>query len=338
MKLIGTLGSPYTRKVRVVFAEKRIDYDFEVHSPSEPGSPVPEFNPLGKVPVLVLDDGTTIFDSRVIVEYLDGVSPVARLIPETSRQRIQVRRWEALADGILDAAVLTVYEGRRAKPNQSMEWIERQMGKVDSALKHAADELEERPWCYDEGFIARRHRARVCAGVSRLPFPRDSVAHGVPESRAARRETVQAAEFRDERSGRLRRSRGLPAARRSVTARSMMPPPRHTVAVVDHHRLPGRDGPLGRVERHLDAARCRSQAAGRIGLPIAGLRRVGPVRARRLARRPSSGRRRRSARALRRRMFVSLHDDQPVGREILRATYQGRPSPPMPRPWRWPMV
>lgn len=171
MKLIGTLGSPYTRKVRVVFAEKRIDYDFEVHSPSEPGSPVSEFNPLGKVPVLVLDDGTTIFDSRVIVEYLDGVSPVARLIPETSRQRIQVRRWEALADGILDAAVSTVYEGRRAKPNQSMEWIERQMGKVDSALRHAATELEERPWCYDEGFSLADIALGCALGYLDFRFP-----------------------------------------------------------------------------------------------------------------------------------------------------------------------
>ncbi len=152
MKLIGTLASPYTRKVRVVLAEKRIDYDFEVHSPAEPGTRVPEFNPLGKVPVLVMDDGATIFDSRVIVEYLDGVSPVARLIPETSRQRIQVRRWEALADGILDAAVMTVYEGRRPQALQSMEWVERQMGKVDSALRYAAAELGDRPWCYEIGF------------------------------------------------------------------------------------------------------------------------------------------------------------------------------------------
>jgi len=152
MKLIGTPSSPYTRKVRVVLAEKRIDYDFEIHNPSEPATRVPEFNPLGKVPVLVMDDGTSIFDSRVIVEYLDGVSPVARLIPETSRQRIQVRRWEALADGILDASVMTVYEGRRPKPKQSMEWVERQMEKVERALEYAAAELEDRPWCYDEGF------------------------------------------------------------------------------------------------------------------------------------------------------------------------------------------
>ncbi|MBX9965660.1 MAG: glutathione S-transferase N-terminal domain-containing protein [Burkholderiales bacterium] len=171
MKLIGTLSSPYTRKARVVLAEKRIDYDFEIHGPSEPGTRVPEFNPIGKVPVLVMDDGTTIFDSRVIVEYLDGVSPVTRLIPETSRQRIQVRRWEALADGLLDAAVLTVNEGRRPKPKQSMEWIERQMGKVDSVLRHAAAELEDRPWCYDEGFSLADIALGCALGYLDFRFP-----------------------------------------------------------------------------------------------------------------------------------------------------------------------
>ena len=171
MKLIGTLASPYTRKARVVLAEKRIDYDFEVHSPSEPGTRVPEFNPIGKVPVLVMDDGTTIFDSRVIVEYLDGVSPVTRLIPETSRQRIQVRRWESLADGLLDAAVLTVYEGRRPKPKQSMEWIERQMGKVDGVLKYAAAELEDRSWCYDEGFSLADIALGCALGYLDFRFP-----------------------------------------------------------------------------------------------------------------------------------------------------------------------
>ena len=80
MKLIGTPTSPYTRKARVVLAEKRIDYEFVVDLPFEDATRVPAFNPLGKVPVLVLDDDTTIFDSRVIAEYLDNASPVTRLI------------------------------------------------------------------------------------------------------------------------------------------------------------------------------------------------------------------------------------------------------------------
>src|SRR5689334_20903624 len=105
MKLIGTPASPFTRKARVVLAEKRIEYDFIVNSPHDAATTVTDYNPLGKIPVLVLDDATTIFDSRVIVEYLDNASPVTKLLPDDTRHRIQTRRWEALADGCTDACV-----------------------------------------------------------------------------------------------------------------------------------------------------------------------------------------------------------------------------------------
>ena len=147
MKLIAAPFSPYSRKVRIVLAEKRIDYEMIVDSPVDPATRVPEFNPLGKVPVLVLDDNTTLFDSRVIVEYLDNASPVGRLIPEDTRQRIQVRRWEALADGCTDAAVAVVMEKRRPAAQQSAEWIARQEGKIDRALKAMSAELGARAWC-----------------------------------------------------------------------------------------------------------------------------------------------------------------------------------------------
>ena len=147
MKLIAGPTSPYSRKVRIVLAEKRIDYDFVIEIPSDPGTRVPDFNPLGKIPVLVLDDETTLFDSRVIVEYLDNASPVGRLIPDDTRHRIQVRRWEALADGCTDALVAIVYEKRRPADNQSAEWIARQQGKVDRALKAISEELGTRTWC-----------------------------------------------------------------------------------------------------------------------------------------------------------------------------------------------
>lgn len=151
-KLIGSLSSPFVRKVRVVLAEKRIEYEFVVDPPSEPATRVPEFNPLGKVPVLVTDDGTRLFDSSVIVEYLDSISPVARLIPDPVRQRIHVRRWEALADGMMDAGVLLVQEGRRPAELQSDAVVARQRGKVDRALAFAATELGERSWCAGEAY------------------------------------------------------------------------------------------------------------------------------------------------------------------------------------------
>jgi glutathione S-transferase len=104
MKLIMTPTSPFARKVRIVLAEKRIECAQVIDSPWEASTRVPDYNPLGMVPVLVLDDEHTLFDSRVIVEYLDTVSPVSQLIPKDGRQRLTVRRWEALADGISDAA------------------------------------------------------------------------------------------------------------------------------------------------------------------------------------------------------------------------------------------
>jgi glutathione S-transferase len=152
MKLIGTPGSPFTRKVRVVLAEKRIDYDFIHDAPAGAATQVPKYNPLGKVPVLIIDDETTVFDSRVIVEYLDQASPVAKLIPEDTRPRVQVRRWEALADGCTDAVVAVVYERRRPATQQSAEWLARQQGKIDRALKAMSDELGAKSWCSGEFF------------------------------------------------------------------------------------------------------------------------------------------------------------------------------------------
>ena len=147
MKLIATTTSPYSRKVRIVLAEKHLDYEFVVDGPGDAATRVPEYNPLGKIPVLVLDDDTTLFDSRVIVEYLDSASPVARLIPDDTRQGIQVRRWEALADGCVDAGVAIVMEKRRPVEKQSPEWMARQQGKIDRALRVMSGDLGSKAWC-----------------------------------------------------------------------------------------------------------------------------------------------------------------------------------------------
>jgi glutathione S-transferase len=150
MKLIGSLTSPYVRKCRIVLAEKRIEYEFEVDSPWEESTRVPEHNPLGKVPVLILDDGLRLFDSRVIVEYLDHLTPVGRLLPETNRQRIVVKRWEALCDGILDATVAIFLERKRAEADS--RWIKRQDGKIRAALATAAEDLADKHWCASDSF------------------------------------------------------------------------------------------------------------------------------------------------------------------------------------------
>ena len=149
MKLIGSLTSPYVRKVRVVMAEKKLDYQLDLEDVWGSDKML-KSNPLGKVPCLVLPGGEAIFDSRVIVEYLDTRSPVSRLIPESSRERIEVRTWEALADGILDAAILARLEqtwpGRSAE-QRSPAWTERQLHKVNASVSAISTGLADKPWC-----------------------------------------------------------------------------------------------------------------------------------------------------------------------------------------------
>jgi len=148
MKLIGSLGSPYVRKVRIAMAEKKLDYEFVLENVWAPETVIQQSNPLGKVPCLVMEDGGAMFDSRVIVEYLDTLSPVGKLIPANGRERAEVKCWEALADGVVDAAVLIRLERtQRPSAQQSPEWIARQMGKVDAGLKAMSVGLKETPFC-----------------------------------------------------------------------------------------------------------------------------------------------------------------------------------------------
>ena len=150
MRLIGAVTSPYVRKVRVVMAEKKLDYRFVPENVWADDTRIAAANPLGKVPCLVMDGQDAVFDSRVIVEHLDALSPVGRLIPPAGRQRIEVKTWEALADGLLDAAILARLERTwpgRAEGERSQTWIDRQMKKVDDALAAMSAGLGDKTWC-----------------------------------------------------------------------------------------------------------------------------------------------------------------------------------------------
>lgn len=162
MKLIGSLTSPYVRKVRIVLAEKKIDYDFELDSPWAADNKIGNHNPLGKVPVLLLDDESSLYDSRVIVEYLDAMTPNNRLIPASGRERITVRRWEALADGICDAAASGFLEAKRPDGQRSDEWIARQRDKIQAGVDVMAKDLAEQTWCHGNGLTL----ADIAVGVA----------------------------------------------------------------------------------------------------------------------------------------------------------------------------
>lgn len=152
MKLLYTLTSPYARKVRVVAAEKRIEIEMLKVVLADPACPVIQYNPLGKIPVLVLDDGESLFDSRVIVEYLDNRTPLARLIPQEHSAKIWVRRWEALADGVCDAAVAVMLEQRKPEQKQDEGFMARQMEKVTRGLTVLNNDLGHNKWCVDDTF------------------------------------------------------------------------------------------------------------------------------------------------------------------------------------------
>ena len=150
MKLIGAISSPYVRKVRIVMAEKKLDYDFVLEDVWSADTGISQSNPLGKVPCLVMEGGEALFDSRVIVEYLDTLSPVGKLIPAVGRERAEVKTWEALADGVLDAAVLARLEANwagRKKNERSQAWIDRQLAKVNASVKAMSQGLGEKPFC-----------------------------------------------------------------------------------------------------------------------------------------------------------------------------------------------
>lgn len=148
MKLIGSLASPYVRKVRIVMAEKKLDYELVLEDVWSPATTIALSNPLGKVPCLIMEDGGAMFDSRVIVEYLDTMSPVGKLLPSQGRERASIKCWEALADGVLDAGILIRLERtQRPSDKQSDAWVERQFGKIHEGLRAMSRGLGEGVFC-----------------------------------------------------------------------------------------------------------------------------------------------------------------------------------------------
>jgi glutathione S-transferase len=163
MKLFGSPASPYARKVRVVLAEKQIPHEYIVARGSAPGSPVPQFNPLGKVPTLVLDDGRGLYDSPVIVEYLDTLGSGPRLIPEAPAERLEVLRWQALGDGVAEATVNINHDLREPKEKQhAPEWLQRQRDKIDRGLATIEKDLGAAQFCFGGRFTL----ADIAAGYA----------------------------------------------------------------------------------------------------------------------------------------------------------------------------
>jgi glutathione S-transferase len=173
MKLIASLTSPYVRKVRVVMAEKKLECELVLEDVWG-NDDILKSNPLGKVPCLVLDGGEAVFDSRVIVEYLDTLSPVGKLIPPTGRERVEVRTWEALADGLLDASILSRLEATwagRSDSQRSQKWIDRQMSRVHAVLEAMSRGLGDKPHCAGTHFTLADIAVGCALGYLDFRFP-----------------------------------------------------------------------------------------------------------------------------------------------------------------------
>lgn len=202
MKLISSPTTPFGRKVRIVLLEKKIPFELLIDVPWSADTKVGNFNPLGKVPVLVLKDGETLFDSRVIVEYLEHVSPVGQLIPSDAGSRIETRKIEALADGITDAAALIFLEYKRPEEQRSQDWMLRQQTKVFKGLEALSEALGERLNFIGNKLSLADIAAGCCLGYLDFRFPDIKWREAHPNlaafyekvsSRASFKETVPAA-------------------------------------------------------------------------------------------------------------------------------------------------
>lgn len=172
MKLIASLTSPFARKVRIVLAEKQLEHELVVDIPWNAETQVPQFNPLGKVPVLVINEQehTSLFDSRVIVEYLERLVPSPVLIPKAAEAYIQTKRQEALADGIADAAATIFIEQKRPQSLQSAEWIARQQQKIDLGLQAMSQVLGDKLFFVGEELSLADISSVCCLGYLDLRF------------------------------------------------------------------------------------------------------------------------------------------------------------------------
>lgn len=140
MKLIGSLTSPFVRKVRVALIEKNIPFELVIDPPMELGTKVPNYNPLGKIPVLIGDDDSIWYDSDLLIEYLEVNYPQVPLLPQDRRAALTVRQTLKLIDGVADAGVLIYLEKRRTADKQDPAWVDRQRGKIERGLA-ALDKL-----------------------------------------------------------------------------------------------------------------------------------------------------------------------------------------------------
>lgn len=149
-KLISATPSPFARKVRIALREKGLPFELLTEVPWDSTTSTPKYNPLEKLPVLILEDGSSIYNSSFILQYLEWTYPRPPLMPADVEGKIAARRLEILCDGVCDAVVLTLFERMRADP--SAEWLSRQRRKIEGGVREMARLIGDRPFAVAEQF------------------------------------------------------------------------------------------------------------------------------------------------------------------------------------------
>ena len=150
-KLISATPSPYARKVRIALAEKGLPFELITEVPWDSTTRTPAHNPLEKLPVLILADGSSVYESSYILEYLELKYPQVPLLPQNIDDRLAARKIEVLCDGVCDAVVLTLFERMRAGGG-SPEWIARQRRKIEGGVAEMAKMVGSRPFAVGNQF------------------------------------------------------------------------------------------------------------------------------------------------------------------------------------------
>ena len=170
LKLISATPSPYARKVRIALAEKGIAFELLTEVPWDSTTTTPRHNPLEKLPVLLLEDGGSVYESSYILQYLELKYPQHPLLPPDVDGILAARRLEVLCDGVCDAVVLTFFE-RMRKDAASPPWIARQRRKIDGGLKEIARLAGDRRWTVGDRFSLGDIATGTVLGYLSLRFP-----------------------------------------------------------------------------------------------------------------------------------------------------------------------
>lgn len=171
MRLISATPSPYARKVRIALAEKSIPFELHTEVPWNDDTSLPQHNPLEKLPVLILDDGSTIWESSFILEWIERKFPVPPLLPPDDDGILAHKRMDSLATGVCDAFLLVFFERMRPEAHRSQPWIDRQMRKVRGGIGEIARVVGDRRFAVRGEFGIADIAAGSMLGYLDVRFP-----------------------------------------------------------------------------------------------------------------------------------------------------------------------